>query len=555
MNATEDCIHISDSDNEDETGANESSVLVIGEVPVKQSSQLCDNSIVDLTNGNDHSYLHNLDPQSSSPPPPPTPLSPHFNDPLDSPSPQPIKVALTSSLSSQPLRESSESPLFTPPSSPESFSSALLSQGLSAGSDFPSSSVDSSLRHSGASSLGGLSCRRKKVSPSKKRSPDTDQHQSPARKRCSTRAQVTPKQLDKKLAREDAKRLKEAQAIQRQADKANGVGKFLQNCTAIIDKSAAEIIDPEGYTIRTLFDEASALYRMDDCTKYESSITWSYRRTEAKGLNLVETHKDADWTLFVMDGADYLRRILLYRDDPDNCESIKNFICDTMTCSGVNFMLLVYNLSKSLKEAKRQDEKQFRQNFRNTYESNRPGTTSGVDKRDGTTEGAASIGLTDLQDLRLDLELEIKFEHPNWKLQIDFEEKREDAIAAIVRYTKSVAKLEIERRKTEQTDFDWAINADKERAIDPLKDLTKLWEKQLLQFAQLTTPIAKAITSEYPSPATLIDQYKHLTPEEGENLLAELHIGRLRKQVGPTISRRIYRFMTTRDPKVHLGID
>lgn len=370
-------------------------------------------------------------------------------------------------------------------------------------------------------------------------------------------------------AREEAKRLKaiekEKERLEKAANRANAANKALENCTAILDKNVINLInDPEEIAIKTLFDESCINYQLTDISKYENSITWSFKRTEVEGGKCVVTYRTSDWIIVVMSGDDYLRRILLYRDDSEHSDSLDKYICDIRRRSGMDVILFVFSLAIHLKNAKQKDAKEYQKKFKNRFEgrqgaSTSSKTTSNVDEptADATSGGTLNIGTTDLQDLRLMLEVDLKYKNPEWKFHFEFYEKTQDAVQSLARYTSSIAKFEISRKTKAVTNLDWAINMDKERAIDPTKspsDLTKLWITQLQQFSNIGLPMAKAIAAEYPSPGALLDQYKNLTVEEGEELLSGLSVQRnLRRQVGSIISRKIHCFMTSRDPDKHIG--
>ena len=142
-------------------------------------------------------------------------------------------------------------------------------------------------------------------------------------------------------------------------------------------------------------------------------------------------------------------------------------------------------------------------------------------------------------------------------MHVEFHEKTEDSVNSILRYTRSMARANRNEPNLNELGVDWAIQADKERAIDPTKstdDLKKLWIRQLQQFTSITLPIANAIACEYPSPLALIDQYKQLGKGDAESLLAEIYVQKnFRRQVGANISRRIHCFLTSKDPNVRIA--
>ena len=346
--------------------------------------------------------------------------------------------------------------------------------------------------------------------------------------------------------------------LQKEANRANAVNKALENATALLDKNILNVInDEEEMSLKTLFDESMLSYRLTEYPKIENCVSWSLKHVKVEDGQCVAKFRDADWTIIIIEGAKYFKKLITYRDKPEHDQSIKKFICDTRRSLKTDVIIVVYNLANYLKCERARDAKNYRKNFKNRFEGG--GSSNDVDQDPTVIESTSvsNIGPTDLQDLRIMLEVELKHEHPDWKIHFEFYEKTQEVVQALARYTSSIAKFEIKRRNRSTIDIDWAINMDKEKAVDPTKsteDLTKLWITQLQQFSQITLPIARTIASEYPSPSALLDQYKNLTTSEAEDLLASLHVQKnLKRTVGPNISRRIHCFMTSRDPDVHIG--
>lgn len=355
-----------------------------------------------------------------------------------------------------------------------------------------------------------------------------------------------------KRARDIAKRQKEEEKVKKEANRANAASRALDNCTANISKAVLDIVgDPEEIIIRTLFDESLIKYKLTDYPKVEDAITWTYKRTEVVDGLCTPTFTDSTWIAVLMKGDEYLRKILTYRNDPDNMQSIKHYLSDIRRRSKSDVVLMVYNLTSHLKSERMKEAKNYRKTFKDRFEGGQVSATP-------DEPACSSLGATELQDLRLMLEMEFKHAHPDWKLHIEFHEKTSDILGSIVRYTLSVARREVKQKARAATGLDWALSMDKDKPADPTKsseDLTRLWISQLKQFSQVTVPIAKAIVSDYPSPYALLDQYENLTTTEAENLLAELYAQKnLRRQIGSNISKRIHRFMTCKDPNVHIGL-
>uniref|UniRef100_A0A6G1S856 Crossover junction endonuclease EME1 n=1 Tax=Aceria tosichella TaxID=561515 RepID=A0A6G1S856_9ACAR len=359
---------------------------------------------------------------------------------------------------------------------------------------------------------------------------------------------------DKAELKQQRLREKELERAYKEANRANTISKATQNCTAIIDRNILELInDSSEANFKTLFEESSLNYKTTDYSKYSNCVTWEFKRAEVKDGSCVTRVKETDLILNVMDGAEYVRRILLYRDDPGDPESLSNFIRHLIGKSGALIVILVYNLNAYMRTERLKDAKEYQKRFKERFEAAGAAATNGNGQNKGTVNQA------DLEDLRLTMQIDLEHHNKDWKFHIEFREKTVEVVESIVRYTKSTANREVKKKEKATTMLDWAINMDKEKAIDPLRsseDLTRLWIAQLQQFSQITLPIAKTIAAEYPSPSALLDQYQSLSESEAQDLLAELHVQRnLKRQVGPNISRRIYRFLTSRDPDIHIGFD
>lgn len=346
---------------------------------------------------------------------------------------------------------------------------------------------------------------------------------------------------------------KEEERLLKEANRANAANKALDNCTANIDHNIPALInDPEETSLRTLFDESMAKYRLTEYSKIENSISYTYKHVEVVDGACRSKFDDSKWMTVVMKGEEYLKRLMAYKNNEADPMSLKKFLTDIKNRSKLSIILLVYNLNGHLKNERLKADKNYRRAFKDCFEGS---TRETVPVQDDTI---LSIGETELQELRLMLEVELKRNHPDWKFHIEFYEKTLDIIQAIVRYTLSIAQFAPKQKVLTSTGLDWAINMDKERAVDPTKskdDLTKLWITQLQQFSQITLPIAKAITADYPSPYALLDQYKNLSVQEAEELLAEIYVQRnLKRQIGSNISKRIHCFMTCKEPNVHIGL-
>ncbi|KAF5289464.1 hypothetical protein FQR65_LT11837 [Abscondita terminalis] len=74
----------------------------------------------------------------------------------------------------------------------------------------------------------------------------------------------------------------------------------------------------------------------------------------------------------------------------------------------------------------------------------------------------------------------------------------------------------------------------------------ELFIKQLLQLSGMSVEKALAIVEKYPTPKILYTEYQNSSETVGENLLSNLQFGKLKKKIGPVISKVIYQLFTNK---------
>lgn len=88
------------------------------------------------------------------------------------------------------------------------------------------------------------------------------------------------------------------------------------------------------------------------------------------------------------------------------------------------------------------------------------------------------------------------------------------------------------------------------------RGLAQVWTRQIQQLNRVSVPTAKAVTTAFPSPSLLLQAYEELPSEEERRaLLADLTVGGgvKERRVGPDVSGRIHRLLTSQNP--HLLLD
>ncbi|XP_022541322.2 probable crossover junction endonuclease EME2 [Astyanax mexicanus] len=87
------------------------------------------------------------------------------------------------------------------------------------------------------------------------------------------------------------------------------------------------------------------------------------------------------------------------------------------------------------------------------------------------------------------------------------------------------------------------------------RGLAQVWTRQIQQLNRVSAGMATVVTSSYPSPALLLQAYEEAESEdEQRKLLANLRVigGAKERRVGPELSLRVHRLMTSQNPQLVL---
>ncbi|NXD28690.1 EME1 endonuclease, partial [Spelaeornis formosus] len=147
------------------------------------------------------------------------------------------------------------------------------------------------------------------------------------------------------------------------------------------------------------------------------------------------------------------------------------------------------------------------------------------------------------------------------QVQVSIFESNEELGEYAAMFTKAVANA-LYKREREDAEFSFYLEKDccRGEKVDPSgKGLLKVWKKQIQQFNRVSSEMAEAIVSAYPSPQLLFQAYESCSSEqERENLLASICVHRgegvtaTSRRIGPELSRRIYLQVTSHDPDLCL---
>ncbi|XP_077044463.1 structure-specific endonuclease subunit EME1 isoform X4 [Agelaius phoeniceus] len=169
-------------------------------------------------------------------------------------------------------------------------------------------------------------------------------------------------------------------------------------------------------------------------------------------------------------------------------------------------------------------------------------------------DSSLDLSRMDVKEALVDLQL-------STQVQISIFESSEELGEYATMFTKAVAEAPYKRER-ENTGFSFYLEKDCCRGVkvDPSgKGLLKVWKRQIQQFNRVSSEMAEAIVSAYPSPQLLIQAYeKCSSDQERENMLANIPVHRgegvtaTSRRIGPELSRRIYLQMTSHDPDLCL---
>ncbi|XP_064594743.1 crossover junction endonuclease EME1-like [Liolophura sinensis] len=123
-------------------------------------------------------------------------------------------------------------------------------------------------------------------------------------------------------------------------------------------------------------------------------------------------------------------------------------------------------------------------------------------------------------------------------------------------FTKAVAEAPLKKDRLESA-FSFHCEGGTVGKVDKNgTGLLKVWKQQLQQFKTISTEMANAIISAYPSPRLLIEAYQKCSSErEAERLLEDIVVRRgagaltTNRRIGKELSRRVYQLLNVTDPE------
>ncbi|XP_026056392.1 essential meiotic structure-specific endonuclease subunit 2 isoform X2 [Carassius auratus] len=145
-----------------------------------------------------------------------------------------------------------------------------------------------------------------------------------------------------------------------------------------------------------------------------------------------------------------------------------------------------------------------------------------------------------------------------WNVSVNFLFGWQEVTDHVVAVTKAVSKRPY-KALCGEPDLGFCMDGSWSAGVRVDRDgrgLTQVWTRQIQQLNRVSPALAKAVTSVYPSPSLLLQAYEQQpSDEERRRLLADLTVvgGAKERRVGPELSGRIHRLLTSQNP--HLMLD
>ncbi|TRY96159.1 hypothetical protein DNTS_028350 [Danionella cerebrum] len=155
----------------------------------------------------------------------------------------------------------------------------------------------------------------------------------------------------------------------------------------------------------------------------------------------------------------------------------------------------------------------------------------------------------DIEELSVHLQL-------YWNVAIHFLFGWQEMVNHVVAVTKALSKRPYKAMSVE-SDLGFCLEGSWSAGVRVDRDghgLALVWMRQIQQLNRVSETTAKTVISAFPSPALLMRAYEDLPFEQRRMLLADLIVvgGAREKRVGPELSGRIHRLLTSQNPQLLL---
>ncbi|KFP28861.1 Crossover junction endonuclease EME1, partial [Colius striatus] len=334
--------------------------------------------------------------------------------------------------------------------------------------------------------------------------------------------------------------------------KAQRPGECQKYITAVLDPALLQV-EGGGQILSAL--QAANYSCVVESQAVPCSISW---RRKVVSCQVEEGDK---WTeepnvLVLLHLEEFLSMIHNYKQEAQGCteghkETLESYVVHVMEkIPGKILALAVVGVENYFRPLRVQPKKKLHQ----AAASGKQEEKQGKQRKREVKGSGLEITRMDVEEAMIDLQL-------CQKVQVNLFESCEELGEFATMFTKAVAEAPFKRER-EKTGFSFYL--DKKWCggvkVDPSgKGLLEVWKRQIQQFNRVSSEMAEAIVSAYPSPQLLVQAYSRCSSEqEREDMLANILVHRgegvtaTARRVGPELSRRIYLQMTSHDPDLYL---
>ncbi|XP_078487344.1 structure-specific endonuclease subunit EME1 [Ciona intestinalis] len=284
-----------------------------------------------------------------------------------------------------------------------------------------------------------------------------------------------------------------------------------------------------------LCEGSVASYQVTDgrfsCVKWRRKVEL-YGTDETSSVTMTTDVQDEPYVLLVLPCVDFLG--IVSNRGSVTCNAWVEELKQSFPACQVH--VVCFGMTKYRRKVKNNAQKNFRQQVLQNSE-----------KVTKNTKKKPSFELTDfeIEELLVELQLTSGF-------KVIFVESSDELVLLIQQTTKSVAEAPYKRMKRNNVQF---INDKASVKVDATTGhgSYNAWKQMLLQFHNLSPDMADAILKQYPSLSCIMSAYDGCNTAEGETLLADLVIRRgvgtiqSTRRVGPELSKRIYKMLTSKN--------
>ncbi|XP_063265230.1 crossover junction endonuclease EME1 [Prinia subflava] len=284
------------------------------------------------------------------------------------------------------------------------------------------------------------------------------------------------------------------------------------------------------------------------------SITWR-RKTVSSQMGGGDEWTEEPNVLVLLGLEEFLSMAHSYKQNADGCaekqkETLQSFVAHAMEkMPGRILALAVVGVENYFRSLQVQPKQRLRQTAASRNQEKR-----GERRKKEVKDSGLNLSRMDVKEALVDLQL-------STQVQVSIFESSEELGEYATMFTKAVAEAPYKRER-ENTGFSFYMEKGSCGGVkvDPSgKGLLKVWKRQIQQFNRVSSEMAEAIVSAYPSPQLLIQAYERCSSEqERADMLAAIPVHRGEgvtatcRRIGPELSRRIYLHMTSHDPDLCL---